>query len=272
MPYRLSAFADEISSDVQIQLDNLLENGIQYCAMRGANNKNVMELEDFQVKLIKQQFNNRGVHFSCVGSPVGKIQITEPFDPEIKRLKHAAELARAFETRAVRIFSFFMPKGDDPSNYRNEVLSRMKAFSDEAKKLDINLLIENEKDLYGDTADRQLEILEHVNAPHVRAAFDFSNFLQSDDDPLTAWNKLKPYVLDFHIKDCRKSDKREVPAGQGDGKVREILHDALRSGWRGYLSFEPHLSESGTFKGFTGPVLFKTAVDSLKAILKEIEV
>ena len=44
MPYRLSAFADEISSDVQIQLDNLLENGIQYCAMRGANGKMLREI------------------------------------------------------------------------------------------------------------------------------------------------------------------------------------------------------------------------------------
>src|SRR5882724_5243960 len=145
MPYRLSAFADEISSDVQIQLDHLIGNGIQYFAMRGANGKNVMELEDFQVKLIKQQFNNSGVHFSCIGSPVGNVQITDPFEPELKRLKHASELARALETRSVRIFSFFMPKGEDPTKYRAEVLARMKALADEAKKLDINLLIENEK-------------------------------------------------------------------------------------------------------------------------------
>ncbi len=270
MPYRLSAFGDEISSDVQIQLDVLLENGIHYCALRGANGKNVMELEDFQIKSIKQQCNNRSVHFSCVGSPVGKIQITDTFEPELVRLKRAAAIAKMIETRVVRIFSFFMPKGEDPKKYRTEVLTRMKALADLAKELDISLLLENEKDLYGDTADRQLDVLTHIDAPHVRAAFDFSNFVQSDDSPLTAWEKLKPYVLDFHIKDCKDSDRREVPAGQGDGKIPEILRDAFKSGWKGYLSFEPHLSESGVFKGFTGPVLFKVAVDSLKAILKDI--
>ncbi len=61
-----------------------------------------------------------------------------------------------------------------------------------------------------------------------------------------------------------------MPAGQGDGKIPEILRDAFVSGWKGYLSLEPHLSESGTFKGFTGPALFKTAVDALKGILKDI--
>ncbi len=134
----------------------------------------------------------------------------------------------------------------------------------------MKLLIENEKDLYGDIAERQLEVLEHINSPDVRAAFDFSNFVQSGEDPWMAWSKLKKYVLDIHVKDCRKADGRECPAGQGDGKVREILKDAFASGWSGYLTFEPHLSESGPFKGFTGPKLFKVAVDALKGILTEV--
>jgi sugar phosphate isomerase/epimerase len=270
MPYRLSAFGDEISTDIQVQLDNLLANGITFCALRGCNGKNVMELEDFQLKLIKTQFNNRGVHFSCVGSPVGKIQITDPFEPELERLKKAAAIAKLIETRVVRVFSFFMPQGKNPADFRGEVLARMKALADLAKTLEINLLVENEKDLYGDTAARQLDVIEHIASPHVRAAFDFSNFVQCNDDPWAAWQKLKPYVLDFHIKDCRAEDKREVPAGEGAGKVREILADAFKNNWKGYLSFEPHLSESGTFKGFTGPKLFKVAVDALKKILTEI--
>ena len=103
-----------------------------------------------------------------------------------------------------------------------------------------------------------------------QAAFDFANFVQIGQDHWDAWVKLKKYVVDIHVKDARKSDGREVPAGEGDGKVREILKDAFSSNWSGYLTFEPHLSESGTFKGFTGPVLFKTAVDALKKILVEV--
>ncbi|HYG75702.1 MAG TPA: sugar phosphate isomerase/epimerase family protein [Planctomycetota bacterium] len=270
MPYRLSAFADEISPDIQLQMDHLLENGLSWCAMRGANNKNVMELEDFQINLTKTQFNNRGIKFSCIGSPVGKVLITTPLEPELERLKKAARIAKMFDTKVIRIFSFFMPKGEAPEKYRDEVLRRMKALADTAKAEGVNLLVENEKELYGDTAARQLEILEAINSPHVKAAFDFANFVQINDDTLAAWAKLKKYVVDIHVKDARASDGREVPAGEGDGKVREILKDAFSTGWSGYLSFEPHLSESGTFKGFTGPKLFKVAVDSLKKILVEV--
>ena len=270
MPYRLSAFADEISPDIQLQMDHLLDNGIRFCAMRGANAKNVMDLEDYQVSLTKQQFFNRGIRISCIGSPVGKIKITDPLDPEIERLKHAAKLARAFETKVIRIFSFYIPKGEEPGKYRSEVLARMKTLADAAKAEGVNLLIENEKDLYGDIADRHLEVLEHINSPHVRAAFDFSNFVQSGDDPLQGWPKLKKYVVDFHVKDCRQSDKVVVPAGQGDGKVREILKDAFAGGWAGYLTLEPHLAASGQFAGFTGGKLFKTAVEALRTVLQEV--
>lgn len=270
MAYRLSAFADEISPDIQIQMDNLLENGLAFCAMRGANNKNVMDLEDFQINLTKTQFTNRGFKFSCIGSPVGKIKITDPFEPELERLKKAAKLARAFETKVVRVFTFYIPAGDKPETHRAEVLKRMQALADLAKTENINLLVENEKELYGDNAARHLEVLEHINSPHVKAAFDFANFVQIDQDCWEAWTMLKKYVVDIHIKDARKSDGREVPAGQGDGKVREILKDAFATGWQGYLTFEPHLSESGAFKGFTGPKLFKVAVDELKKLLVEV--
>src|SRR5690349_24900653 len=130
MHYLLSAFGDEISPDIQVQIDNLVENGLKFCALRGANGKNVMELEDFQLKLIKTQFHNRGVKFSCIGSPVGKIKITDPFEPELERLKRAASLAKAFETKVVRIFTFFIPAGEKPETYRDEVLRRMKALAD----------------------------------------------------------------------------------------------------------------------------------------------
>jgi len=270
MPYRLSAFGDEISPDIQVQMDNLLANDIRFCGMRGANGKNVMQFEDFQIKLMRDQFHHRGVKFSCIGSPVGKIQITDPLEPELDRMRRAAALAKAFDTKVVRVFTFYIPKTDNPSVHRDEVLRRMKILASLAAELGVNILVENEKDLYGDNAERHLEIMEHIKAPHVRAAFDFANFVQIGVDPWDAWKLLKPHVVDIHIKDARKSDGREMPAGEGDGRVREVLKDAFSSGWAGYLTFEPHLSESGQFMGFTGPKLFKVAVDSLKKILVEV--
>ncbi len=47
------------------------------------------------------------------------------------------------------------------------------------------------------------------------------------------------------------------------------MPDAYASGYRGFVSLEPHLKVTGHSHGETGPDLFKVAADALKAILKQ---
>jgi sugar phosphate isomerase/epimerase len=270
MPYRLSAFADEISPDIQVQMDHLLDNGIRLVTLRGANRKNVLDFEEFQVPLIKQQFFNRGLKFSAIGSPIGKVSIEEPLEKELARLKTAILRAQQFETKVIRVFSFYLPEGKNPADYRNKVMDGLRAFAETAQAAGINLLHENEKKIYGDTAARCLDIMETIQAPNLRLTFDFANFVEIGEDPRTGWPKLKPWVREFHIKDAKAADKTIVPAGEGDGGLAEILKDAMASGWNGLLTLEPHLHAAGPLSGFSGPQLFKTAAAALKKVLTDI--
>jgi len=68
------------------------------------------------------------------------------------------------------------------------------------------------------------------------------------------------------------ADGKVVPAGQGDGQIEPILRDAYASGYRGFLSLEPHLAAHGQFSGFSGPALFKTAVDALREVCRKADV
>lgn len=269
MPFRLSAFADEISPDIQLQMDTLLENGIVFCCMRGANNKNVLDLEEFQVKLARTQFHNRGIRFSAIGSPVGKGPVTGPFEPDLEHLRKAARLAREFETKVIRIFTYCLPEGHTPP-HQAEALRRLKLLADAAKAEGVNLEVENESGHFADSAGRLLEALQHIASPHVRAAFDFANFVQAGDDPLKAWEKLKKQTVDFHIKDFRASDRCIVPAGQGNGCIREILQDALSTNWSGFITLEPKLSAHPDFREKTGAERMSAAAAALKEILKRI--
>lgn len=270
MPYRLAGFADEISTDIQVQMDHLIENGVMFNALRGANGKNVLDFEKFQIPLTKTQFFNRGIKFASIGSPIGKVPVTDPFENELARFKVACERAKQFETRVIRVFSFYIPEGDDPAKHKDEVIKRMKALAEHAKTEGLNLLHENESGIFGDTADRCVELLTGVGAPNLMAAFDFANFVQVGDDPVTAWPKLKQWVKDFHIKDYSNAKKQNVPVGQGDGHVREILGDALKNNWAGLLTLEPHLTKTDGFTDVDGGVRFKAAAEALKGILKEI--
>jgi sugar phosphate isomerase/epimerase len=114
--------------------------------------------------------------------------------------------------------------------------------------------------------------MKSVDSPKLRCAFDFANFVQCGENPADNWPLLKPYTAHIHIKDARAKDGHVVPAGQGDGQIAPILKDAYASGYRGFVSLEPHLKVAGHSHGETGPELFKVAADALKELCKRIEV
>jgi sugar phosphate isomerase/epimerase len=145
------------------------------------------------------------------------------------------------------------------------------------------LLHENEKGIYGDTPERCLDIYKTLDSPNVKLIFDPANFVQCKVETYPyAFNILKDYVEYFHIKDSIMESGKVVPAGYGDGHIKEILIDAVTNDFEGFLSLEPHL---GHFEGFddleseyenlkftekSDASKFKLAADSLRNILKEI--
>ncbi|MCX7804539.1 MAG: sugar phosphate isomerase/epimerase [Planctomycetota bacterium] len=268
--YAISAFADEIHPDIQIQMDVLSDCKVRFVTLRTAFQKNVLDLEEFQRKKLKTEFYNRKFRFSCLGSPIGKVSVGDPFEKEQERFRKALDVAGFFECRTIRIFSFYLPEKADPAAHRDEIVKRMKWFADQAKAAGIYLLLENESGLYGDAPERCRDLIEAAASPHLVAAFDFANFVRDGFDTLKAWDVLKKHVKEFHIKDHNRAENRVVPAGKGDGRVAEILKDARAVGFRGYLTLEPHLKAVGQFQGYSGPEMFVAAVEALKSILAGI--
>lgn len=280
----LSAFADEIATDLKTQMDVLDEHGISYIEMRGVNGKNITELTLEEAKEVKQQLDSRSFKLSSLGSPIGKISILDDFTPHLDLFKHTLELAHLTESRFIRMFSFYLPNDEAPESYRDEVVNRWGKFIDAAKGSGITLLHENEKGIYGDTALRCLDLLETLNCDYVKAVFDPANFIQCDTQTYPhAYELLEKYIAYVHIKDAVSSDHRVVPAGYGDGKIRDILSALYQKGYDSFLSLEPHLYH---FTGFDklelnvsqyegtgdGPRTFAVAAEALKSILKDIAV
>jgi sugar phosphate isomerase/epimerase len=145
----------------------------------------------------------------------------------------------------------------------------MRAKVEFIKNRDVILVHENEKGIYGASGKDCLDLLKAVDSPKFRAAFDFGNFVQVKQNPLEAWPMLKPFAAHIHIKDVSAKDDRAVPAGSGDGHLEPILVDLNKSGYSGFLSLEPHLKAAGQFSGFSGPALFKMAVEALKVMCRK---
>ena len=171
---RLSAFADEISPDLNEQIAVLTSEHIHFLDLRSVENTNVLDLSDAQVASIKKTLDAHNIGVAAIGSPIGKVPIDSSFDEHLHRFERAITIARALQSPFIRIFSFYPPttkgKGDDdsavnPAEYRDEVLRRLREMTARARAADVILLHENEKEIYGDTIARCVDRAMHCHIP-----------------------------------------------------------------------------------------------------------
>ncbi len=269
--FTLSGFADEISDELDEQLDVLQELDIDYLELRGVWGKNVLDLTDEEVQRIKRELDRREMGVSAIGSPIGKIDIDDPFAPHLERFARAVELAEFFDCRYIRMFSFFVPEGEADA-HRAAVMERLRAFLDAVEGRPVVLLHENERHIYGDIPRRCRDIFETCDSPQLHMTFDPANFVMCGVRPFSeGYEMLKDYIAYLHIKDGLMEEKRVVPAGEGDGQLRELLGALQAEGYDGFVSLEPHLAMAGKYDGFSGPELFKVATEAFCGLLEELE-
>ena len=268
MTFVLSGFADEISPDPARQLATLAAESITHLEFRSAWGTNVADLSDSQLARFRAAVDGAGVSVSAIGSPIGKIDVRDSFPPELDRMRRIADVADALGTRLVRVFSFFIPAGEPAERYRPKVIDQMAALAAVAAERGLLLAHENEKLIYGDVPERCADIITSVGSPALRATFDAANFVQCGVRPhADGYDLLRPYLVYVQIKDAIAATGEVVPAGHGDGQVRQTLSALIDSGFDGYLSLEPHLAAAGTFGGFSGPGEFRRAAQALKELL-----
>jgi sugar phosphate isomerase/epimerase len=267
--WTLTGFADEISPELEEQLETLAQESMGYMELRSVWNTNVLDLSDDELDRIKSATAQHGIGISSIGSPIGKVPVTDPFGPHLERFRRALYAADVMESPYVRVFSFFVPEGQEPGHYREVVIDRMGIMAGEAEDSGVTLLHENEKEIYGDVPSRCLDILAGVGSPALRAAWDAANFVQCGVRPYTeGYASLRPYVEYVHVKDALSGSDSVVPAGEGDGQLPETLSALRASGFDGFFSLEPHLASAGTYSGFSGPELFRKAAGVFKDLLR----
>lgn len=264
MNWRLSAFADEIDGDIEVQFSHLRQNGISLVDLRSAHGKNVMALDDGEVRSYIDRAAEYDVAVNCVGSPVNKVVMADsPAGGELEKLKRAIDVAAIANTKRIRIFT---PQGND----FDAVCDWMEPQIEAAAKANMVLMHENDAKYYGAYPDNAKKLVERFASPHFRFAFDFANTVQIGFRAMEDWFPwLLPHLETIHIKDARE-DGKVVPAGEGVGQVRETLAWLKAQGWDGVLSIEPHLQYAGDRGGFSGIESFQIATDAIKGILGEL--
>ena len=308
----LSGFADEaaIHKTAFEQFAAFAALGMQYYSLRfidlGNGVKNVMKLTKSEITKLRHLEDEFGMNVTSIGSPIGKVKLSKkedgtknryvPFkkylDTEVKR---ACELAHAFETKLIRGFSFYPPKGADPWDHLSQAIDQLGEIAETCHRSDLTFGLEIEANLVGQTGQLTAELHRRVNHPALMTIFDGGNIISQGFNTQQCFEQylaMKPSIGWLHIKDYRDPNlttrtghveedklKNFVPADEGDSGYVQILQDFAaelpklerrlrRRGIPGvFLDLEPHLKGGGQFGGYSGPDGMGVALAGLRRVL-----
>ena len=268
---KLCAFADEANGSLQGQIDALKRNQIAYLELRNVNGKNVKDITLEEAEEYARILKENGIEVFSLGSPIGKVDINVDFDKYLEEITHIFRLANVFGTKKIRMFSFF-----NAYHEGEKVLSYLQRMVYRGAEYGVELYHENEKDIYGDVADRVEEILNKVKG--IKSVYDPANYLQVGEKAERTLDLFHARTDYFHIKDVIVETGELVPAGYGDGKIEELIR---RINTDMVLSIEPHLAifdgyaqidnteMKHKFEFHSNNEAFDAAVNALKEAMKK---
>ena len=293
----LTGFADEVSNTKTLveQFATFAALGLQYYSVRfvnlGDGVKNVMKLSTAEMHQVREVQNDFGLNVSSIGSPIGKVKLLDiedgtknaylSFEDYLNNdVKKVCEIAHLFETKLIRGFSFYHPKGDDPKKYLAQAVDRLGQIAEVCHRSDLTFGLEVEANLIGQNGWLLADIFRQVNHPAMMLVFDAANLIMqgySASEIYDQYEAMKPGLGWLHIKDYvpTVTEKKGahvnedlmagfVPADCGGAGHEAILRDfakiapslteKLRA--RGipgvFCDLEPHVKGGGQFGGFSG--------------------
>lgn len=275
----MSAFADEYSSALDVQLKMLKENGIGYIEPRFIDSKNISALDISEVSELKKKLDDAEIKVSSIGSPIGKISLADDFNKHLELARRTFETANVLETKNVRMFSFYLHKEKTATQCREEVIEKLGCLIDLADSFNVTLCHENEAEIYGESPNACLDLLKTFGGK-LKCVFDMGNFVLGGYRPYPdAYELLYDYIEYFHIKDALYKGAI-VPPGCGEASVKDILDSFIKTAEKDIIvTLEPHLEVFDglnrlAVKTFENPYVFDskeeaflTAVRNLKEII-----
>ena len=244
--FALSAFADEAGSTLSEQIKALCENGIDYIEPRNIGGRGILEIEESELREIRRTLDENRIKVNSLGSPIGKFPIDEPIEKHMADFERALRAAEILGTTNIRMFSFFVEQ-DSLAKYRGEVKSRLRTMCRLAARRGIRLCHENESRVFGQMPSEVLELA--IEIPELYFIFDPANYRMNNADVLDGIDATLVRPAYLHIKDAIFDTQTIVPAGEGEGRIAEIIDMVNESTDEVvFLTLEPHLHVFDAYK------------------------
>jgi sugar phosphate isomerase/epimerase len=309
-PVILSGFADEAANQktCEQQFCAFAALGLRYYTLRfidaGAGIQNVMQLAPESISRILDMQLEYGLQVSSIGSPIGKVKLIDVADGTTNRfvpfaeylendVRRACDLANTFDSKLIRGFSFYHPRGTAPEDHLNQAIDQLGQIARVCNEQGLTFGLEVEANLIGQTGKLLKRLYDGVADPAMVLIFDGANLVcqgMSTEQVYEEYLAMKEGLGWLHVKDYQRPSTRSshvdedslksfVPADQGDAGHEAIFRDIKRGysdlltrlekrGIPGlFMDLEPHVKGGGQFGGFSGPDGFGVALRGLCRVL-----
>ena len=267
----LTGFADEASQNIDKQISATKALGWEYIESRNINGTNIHNITDEEFDIVYGKLQNSGIKINCFGSAIANWShsIKEPFDITLSEIERAIPRMKKLGTKLIRIMSYAIIY-DAPATKEGQLFDERVKRLKEIKKIfeneGITPVHENCMNYGGLGYTYTLDLIEAIDG--LKLVFDTGNPVFSHDfskekdfnktaeelqqappmqDAMEFYTKIKPYIEYIHIKDGyfdfdKKTQVFTYP-NIGNGYVKDILTDLIKSGYDGGISIEPHVAE-----------------------------
>lgn len=259
---KLTGIADEAGASLDVQIkahqelgwDSIESRVIEVDGVKG----NLHEVPEATFEKACEILANANMKVSGFGSIIANWahKIEDDFSITEGEIARAIPRMQKLGTKLIRVMSYAVRKDDSGKDLEDQMaderIKRMREINKRFNDAGLTVVHENCMNWGGMSVSYVNRMNEAV--PGIKWVFDTGNpvFIDDRDRPgqkQDAWEMyqaIKPHMVHIHVKDGRwnkeKNDADYTFPGEGDGQVEKILADVVSSGYKGYISIEPHVA------------------------------
>ncbi len=255
----IAAITDEFSPVLAEALPFMQEIGMTGAELRVVDGKNILDLNDDELKRTRDAIQAAGLRVVSIASPLlkcvlpGAPEVDRRFQHDVFASKHtfadqprlterAIQIAQFFSAPIVRVFSYW--RTVQPELCEAAIVEALSELASIGEKENVTIGLENEHACNIGTGAETARILELVPHKNLGVVWDPANALCAGEDPFPGgYARLaKDRIVHVHAKDCHIADGKPVWGPLGTRRVpwKEQIQALLDDGYRGFISLETH--------------------------------
>lgn len=272
--FPIAVITDEFTQDFERVCRSAVEMGIPALELRTIWNKNIVDMNDGEIRQVEHLAQEFGLEVVSIASPVFKCTLPDggdidhrfeqdafhsahTYDDQPRILERSLELANIFEAPIVRVFSFW--RTVEPEKITSRIIEALQGAVEKAAAAGVKIGLENEHACNIATASESAPILDAIQHPSFGLVWDPANCYIAGEVPYPDGygRLLANRILHVHAKDgvLPPGSDRMIWGDVGAGEVDWTgqLSAMVRDGYTGMVSLETHWGGPGgdKFKGST---------------------